>query len=70
MTEEKIITEKIIVRKNDEFNGLEIKFPAKPPQDVIDLLKEKKFRWNRKALVWYTKYDDTLEKEMIDRFVK
>jgi hypothetical protein len=62
--------EKIIVQKNEEFNGLEIKFPAKPPQDVIDLLKEKKFRWNRKESVWYTKWDDDLAQEMIDRFVE
>jgi hypothetical protein len=62
--------EKIIVRKNEEFNGLEIKFPSKPPQDVIDLLKEKKFRWNRKVSVWYTKWNEELFQEMSDRFVE
>jgi spore cortex formation protein SpoVR/YcgB (stage V sporulation) len=31
--------EKIIVQKNEKFNGLEIKFPSKPEADVLAFLK-------------------------------
>lgn len=62
--------EKIIIQKNEKHNGLEIKFPSKPPEDVRSFLKEKGFRWNRVAAVWYTKWDDNLAQEMKDRFVE
>lgn len=62
--------EKITVQKNEQFNGIEIKFPGKPPQDVIDYLKGKGMRWNRKAGVWYAKYDADLERDLTERFVE
>lgn len=40
---------------NEQFNGIEIKFKAKPTEEVRGALKEKGFRWHHKKAVWYAK---------------
>lgn len=45
----------ISVVYNKELVGIEIYFTDKPSQDIIDGLKDKKFRWNRTKKCWYAK---------------
>ena len=45
----------ISVVYNKELVGIELYFKEKPNQDIIDGLKEKKFRWNRTKQCWYAK---------------
>jgi len=45
-------------RKNLEHEGIEIEFPGKPAQEVIDDLKANGFRWARFNKVWYSKGHD------------
>jgi len=45
----------IVVAYNEELNGIEITFPAKPDEDVRQGLKKHGFRWNRKKGIWYAK---------------
>lgn len=40
---------------NQELNGVEIYFNSKPIQDIINQLKENKFRWNGLKKCWYAK---------------
>lgn len=40
---------------NNELNGIEISFDAKPLQAVIDTLKSNGFRWHRVKKIWYAK---------------
>ena len=48
--------EGVIVRKNEVKNGVEIKFPDKPSQEIRDRLKIKGFRYSRKLKIWYSKF--------------
>ena len=43
------------IRDNLEYSSVEITFNEKPPKAVLDALKAKKFRWNKKKGVWYGK---------------
>lgn len=40
---------------NQELNGIEIKFEAKPAAATLDSLKSAGFRWHRAKKVWYAK---------------
>ena len=40
---------------NQELNGIEIKFDAKPLQATLDSLKKLGFRWHRQKKLWYAK---------------
>lgn len=51
-------TEDIIVSHNVERGGIEIKFPDKPSDSVINLLREMKFKWSPYHLLWWKKYND------------
>lgn len=63
--------QKITVIRNEKFDGLEIKFPEKPPADVLAFLKSKGFRFLQRAPgpLWYTKYSEELYREMTKKFV-
>lgn len=41
---------------NQAKNGIEIKFSARPADEVLAWLKENKFRWSKFAQVWYAPY--------------
>ena len=43
---------------NEKLNGVELYFENKPAQEVIDTLKENKFRWNRSKACWYAKQNE------------
>lgn len=45
----------IIAKLNAEKGGVEIKFPGKPAQSVIDNVKAHGFRWSRFSGVWWAK---------------
>ena len=40
---------------NQELNGIEVKFDAKPLQATLDGLKKLGFRWHNKKKLWYAK---------------
>lgn len=50
--------EGIQVRKNDVKGGIEVLFPEKPAQEVIDSLHAHGFRWSRPQRLWWTRFDD------------
>lgn len=52
------------IRHNTKMNGIEIVFPAKPDQGVIDMLKRQGFRWSSRGGLWYCKYTSTLLEKM------
>jgi N12 class adenine-specific DNA methylase len=45
------------ITPNTERGTLEIRFDSKPDQNVLNLLKENKFRWSSKNRLWYGKAD-------------
>jgi hypothetical protein len=45
----------ITVTHNTEHDGIEIHFPTKPDQSVIDALKAQAFRWSMRNRCWYKK---------------
>ena len=47
-----------IVRKNEEKNGVEIKFSSKPSDEILSKLKSNGFRWSKFSKVWYCKYSE------------
>lgn len=47
----------ITVNLNDELNGIEIRFPEKPAQKIIDQLKINGFRWSKRGF-WYAKQSE------------
>lgn len=44
------------IRRNEDKNGLELIFPAKPAQEILDKVKAAGFRWSRFSACWYTRY--------------
>jgi len=51
-------SEDIIVSHNVERGGIEIKFPDKPNDSVINTLKDRNFRFSPYHLLWWKKYND------------
>lgn len=49
-----------VVRHNDQLNGIEVSFPTKPCQAVIEGLKGLGFRWSNHNKLWYSKYTEAL----------
>lgn len=45
----------IVVKINQDFNGIEVFFPARPAQNVRDALKVHGWRWHGKKQCWYNK---------------
>lgn len=50
----------IEVRRNEEKNGIEVVFPAKPSAEVIQFLKDNGFRWSGAQNLWWRKFDNTV----------
>jgi hypothetical protein len=50
--------ENVTVTKNEEKGGIEIRFPQKPSQEVINNLKANGYRWSSFASVWWKRYSD------------
>lgn len=46
----------VTIRHNKELDGIELIFKAKPTDSVINTLKSNGYRWNYKAMLWYTKF--------------
>lgn len=44
------------VRRNHAQNGIEIVFPQRPEQGIIDALKRVGFRWSRSRGLWYNRF--------------
>lgn len=43
------------VTENDEKDGIEIRFPDRPPQETLDALKANGWRWSRFGKCWYAR---------------
>jgi hypothetical protein len=56
---------KYSVKKNEKYNSVEIKFDAKPAEDVRNVLKANHFRWNHKAQLWYGYMTEEDAKKML-----
>jgi hypothetical protein len=52
------------IRRNEQLNGIEVVFPAKPSQSILDSLKELGFRWSRFNNLWYAKYTEALYEQV------
>ena len=50
--------EGVVVRHNEEKNGIEILFPSMPSEHIRDLCKACGFRWSRFSKVWYNRMCD------------
>jgi hypothetical protein len=50
----------VTIRHNEEHNGIEILFPAKPEASVIQTLKALGFRWSPRGGLWYTRFNENL----------
>lgn len=54
------------VARNLEHDGVEIRFPNKPSNGVLDALKREGFRWSRFSKVWYKKHSAAAWKAACD----
>lgn len=54
----------VVIRRNDVQNGIEVVFPDKPDQSIIEKLKSLGFRWSRANSLWYTKYSEVRERQV------
>ena len=48
------------IKKNEERNGVEVKFAERPPQKIIDWLKNHRFHWSSRQYLWWARYDECL----------
>lgn len=60
---------KYSVNKNEKYNSVEIKFDAKPSEEVRTILKQNHFRWNHKAQLWYGYMDEAEVKKLLGKDV-
>jgi len=54
----------VTIRRNEEHNGIEVVFPAKPETSVLEWLKSLGFRWSRPQGLWYARYSEELLKQV------
>jgi len=59
----------VTVGRNEEKDGIEIKFAAKPEQGVIEALKEQGFRWHWKKKIWYARHSEQRQ-EFVDALAR
>ena len=52
------IVDGITVRRNEAKNGIEIKFPDKPSDEIRTRLKSRGFRYSRRQKIWYTRFSE------------
>lgn len=45
----------MMLKLNQEFNGIEISFDKRPVNATLDTLKNNGFRWHRQKKIWYAK---------------
>lgn len=60
----------VTVSKNEEKNGIEIRFPSKPDASVIQALKDHGFRWSQFAKTWWKRYSDADMAWAMETFAK
>jgi len=48
------------IQRNQAHNGIEVRFAAKPAEEVRAGLKRLKFRWSRRQGLWYARYNASL----------
>lgn len=46
------------VTYNSELNGIELRFPGKPDQSVLDLIKSNGYKWSMKQKMWYARQNE------------
>ena len=51
-------TEGVTVRENEDKDGFELVFAAKPSREVLDMVKANGFRWSGSQGLWYAKRTD------------
>lgn len=56
--------EGVTIRKNEERDGIEVLFPTKPEQGIIDKLKGLGFRWSKFQGLWWRRYDENIFQEL------
>lgn len=49
-------SKEIEISKNEEKNGIEVKFSRKPEDRILEELKQNGFRWSRYSGIWWTQY--------------
>lgn len=49
-------SKEIEISRNEEKNGIEVKFSKKPDREILEELKQNGFRWSRYGGIWWTKY--------------
>ncbi len=64
MTPEPAKVSDVTIRRNEDRNGIEVVFPAKPEVSVLEALKALGFRWSRPQGLWYGRYSETLMKQV------
>lgn len=52
------VVDGVMVTRNAEKDGIEIRFPSKPDSSVINSLKDKGFRWSPFNSVWWKRFND------------
>lgn len=65
---EKTALQNVEIKRNQQRRGIEISFPGRPSKQVLDWLKENKYRWGRVAKVWYTNYTEEKLQKAINYF--
>jgi hypothetical protein len=57
---EKVTVENVTITRNMEKGGIEIRFPAKPDQELIDAMKAKGMRYSPYGNLWWCKFSDDM----------
>lgn len=58
----------VTIRHNEKLNGIEVSFPVKPSDSILQPLKSMGFRWSQYAGLWYTHYTPDMFNKVNDLF--
>lgn len=63
-----IPVDRITITRNAERDGIEVRFPGIPAKDEREWMKSKGLKWSTFSAIWWAKFDETLYRELLDRY--
>jgi hypothetical protein len=57
-----------VISKNEKKEGIELSFPSRPAEEVLDWIKSRGFSWSKYNQVWWKKFNEDLWRDVHEYF--
>jgi hypothetical protein len=58
----------MVISKNEKKEGIELSFPSRPAEEILEWIKSKGFGWSKYNMVWWRKFDINVWKDVHEYF--